>query len=604
MFDTLLAAIVIGTTTLGSGSLSSTADIAPSNVTLPEIVGLDTVGSTLTVRPGTYDGSPSSLTYSWHMIGGSSLGTGTSFGPLTSAMVTACSGSTNSACGRLQVDETATNGAGSATAVSDFIGPVETSYPSAPPTGPGPTPSALPVYPAHFWQNGHTIYPGCVAPPAAPDVSNPAHVWYFDPVNGHTLAQGATGHVGDPFKDAGAIFGGVQGYGSLAGFTSVPIVTGTQAFLAGTSFGSGQGGSKVFVNGIEQGIQAWTNTSIEINLVPPGVVPTTGNTEVDVGLYGRSMQPGHVAYVKPDPTGASVGILAATNAYSTSDGTTTGTPIFTWIMADPSSSIAPVMTELTMTAAAGFIIKGINFEENGATISAQKGLGTQAWFDFIVTFGGSIAAPIHDIVLEGSNITNWIGHSNDPWDPSTYPSSGGHSDGTIQTASPYMGTNASDPAAFIVSASSNATQVFLENGVPFISTTTGPFTVVPYIYMWSPGYYYQIAFSNTTATPPNNTGIPNGTKIVNIQGRTDLINQGNITGGTATQANGGVTPTIKGTVTSSGALPPTGNTTGDIWAVVANTTNSTAIVALVWFGLGVCGELRPPSGYKFVGVFF
>ena len=206
-------------TTLRAGTVIPPVTNPPVNVNIPEIVGLDTVGSTLSMRTATSDwtNSPTSFTCIWHMIGGSSLGTNcASFGPLTSAMVTACSGSTDPACGRLQVDVIAHNAAGnSTTAVSDFIGPVETALPllpfmirgtglasstvtigglsatitsqsatniqglipaAAPLPVSGNTsvsagtittvgygamnaPTALPLFPAHYLQNGHAISP-------------------------------------------------------------------------------------------------------------------------------------------------------------------------------------------------------------------------------------------------------------------------------------------------------------------------------------------------------------------------------------------------------------------------------------------------------------
>jgi hypothetical protein len=519
-----LAAALVGTVLFGTGS-KTTINSPPVNTALPEIIGLDTVGSGLYAKTGSWDNTPTSFACNWHLLGsGTSLST--SCGTAASPAVTLTSGQIGS---RIQVDVIATNAAGSSpAALSDFVGTIEIALPSPPPVNAGPAPTALPVYPSNFLENSHAIYPGCVVPPVAPDTSNPLHVWYFDTINGHTLASGATGHVGDPFNSPQAIFGGIQGYGSLAGFTSVGPVTSTQAFLNGTAFGAVQGGGAVYVNGIKQGIQAWGNTSIEINLVPPGVTPTTGNTEVDVGLFSRSMQPGDVAYIEPDPSGASVGSLIG-SAYSTNTGTATGTVNYTWIMKDPAASTNPVLSGLTLSASAGFLFSGINYESNGATLSASKGVGTQAWFSYLISITGNASAPTHDIAFENFGLSSWIGHSADPW-PGAYPTTNGHSDGTILTASPYMGSNASDPAAFIVSASANSNQLMLENGIPFISTTTGPFTAVPYIYVWSPGYYYQVAFSNSDATPPTNTGIPNGTKILDINGFSPntLINMGNV----------------------------------------------------------------------------
>ena len=96
--------------------------VAAVNVSPPEIVGLDTVGSTLRIRPGVWTGTSLTFTYSWHYVGGASLGTGTTYGPLVSGELGKA----------IQLDETATNGLGSVTKRSYWVGPVESSTPAFP----------------------------------------------------------------------------------------------------------------------------------------------------------------------------------------------------------------------------------------------------------------------------------------------------------------------------------------------------------------------------------------------------------------------------------------------------------------------------------------
>jgi hypothetical protein len=520
---------------------SGTASIAPVNDALPEIVGLDTVGSTLSVNPGVWSGSPS-LTHSWHMIGGPSLGSGSSFGPLTSAQVGE----------RLQVDEIATNAAGSATETSDFVGPIETSLPVAAACGESPlptcqvAPTALPVYPANFLEaapatpvagtvaasfplSQHAIYPGCAVPPAAPTPASAANEWFFDPINGQTLAQGATGHAGSPFKDPQAITGGAQGYGSLAGLTSVGGVVNGQFFVSGTSFGAQRMGAAVFVAGIKQTLNSFSNTSIEVNLTPGTPTPTLANTEVDVGLFGQMMHPGDVAYVKPAPAGVNLGPLVFQN-YSTSDATSTGAIEWTWIVRDPSSTSNPVFSAISANSSAGIITKGINAENaEPPTIGGA-----------LLQVAGSAASPAHDLVFEDMSVTSWIGHSNDPWNPSTYPNTGGHSNGTILTASPFMGATENPPSLQGTASAAGATKIFMNDGLPNISVSPAQ------IYVWSPGTYYQLADvgpGDPGFNAPSNTGIPNGTIVKDIQGIPGLNVAGNVATSSslpATVTNGNV----------------------------------------------------------------
>ena len=550
-------AALIGTLLLGTGS-QSVIPVAPANVWLPEITGgTDVVGQTLSVIPGVWNGTPTpTYTCSWHYIGGSSLGTNcSSYGPLVSGQIG----------NNLQVDVTATNSAGSKTVTSEWIGPIEAALPAAPPIGPGTAPTSPPVYPVNFFQNGHAIYPGCDAPPPAPTYTSGVHAWYFDPA-GQTLANGATGHAGSPFNDPGAIFGGVRGYGSLAGLTSIGTVTGTQALINGTNFGAKQKGATVWVNvsgtWTKQTPYSWTNTQIGITLNPPGITPTLATTEVDVGLFGQAsyIAPGDTIYIKNNPSGATVGSLYTSNTYSTSDGTPTGTPEWTWILPDPASTAAPALSNIEIDYSGSFILRGINVE------SPARHTSTYATTGFMVSGKGNVATPLFDMVYENMSVTDWAGHSNDPWGVPLYPNSDGHSDGTIQTASPYLGEGGVDPPSTLMSASSGATQLFLQNAViPVLGS-----------FVWPPGYYRETL---------SNTGVPPGTVVKDLNGFTGLTNAGNLSAATVLELTGGtaLTGTLSsaasgigsGTVTSVGALPTSPTPPANQIYIVQATPSST-----------------------------
>src|SRR6185503_21071306 len=170
--------------------------------------------------------------------------------------------------------------------------------------------------------------------------------------------------AGDPFNDPQAIVGGGQGYGALAGVTSVVLVSGTAYRINGTNFGNSQGHSKIFLAGWgELSSVTWANTVVSFNLPTGAPTPTTGNIEVDVPLFGAPsyIAPGDAMLIERDPSGASVGSLTG-SAYSTSDGTTTGTVDYSWIIGDPAASTSPVLSGVTLTASAGFLFQGINYE--------------------------------------------------------------------------------------------------------------------------------------------------------------------------------------------------------------------------------------------------
>lgn len=478
----------------------------PVNQTLPQISsGTDVVGDTLGLTAGTYSGSPATLTYKWHVIdSGTSLGTGTTL-LLTTAMVTACSGSTDPACGRIQVDEKATNSAGNVTVNSMFVGPVQPANPPqysfmaicssgcgsgavtvggvtvtsitsrsatnvqgiVPATAPFPTSSnvlvsggtvttagfgalnpstTLPTYPAHYLQNGHAIAPGYDIPPTAPTATG-THVWFFDGVSG---SNGNSGHSGSPFKDPNQICESSTGQGPLFPGTILP-------------------GDTILIKGAGQTY----SPAINFNCV---------------------------------------------SQYSTSTGAVNGTPLWTWIESDPASATPAVLASINFnTGGAGFIFKNFGMENNGVA----SGTGVNGSFISIL---GSSAAPAYDLVFEQINGSSWMGHSGDPWNPSLYPTTGGHADGTIQTASPYAGNspiNGAEYIPFFPASASTGTPthlLFVGNGMPSLGTNI----VADVNYVWPAGYYGQQAVTG------ENTGIPPGTKLVDYNGIAGVTYEGTI----------------------------------------------------------------------------
>lgn len=417
------------------------AVFAPINEALPEIIGLDTVGSTVSSIPGTWAGSTATYTCNWHMVGGPSIGTNcASFGALTSGQIGSA----------LEVDVTASNSAGTATATSHWVGPVEASAPVAPVAYEDPVafptpPSSIswPTEPVNFLQNGHAIFPGCDIPPAAP-LTTAGHVWYFDPINGKTQTAGGTGaDLAHAFKDNSAIFN------SVAGYSSSPL------------FG-----------------------------------------------FGRTIPPGDTIYLEPG-NGANPAqpIVTGSPAYSTSDGTATGTTVFTWIMADPLAASYPVLVIPSATATApagiflhsgqiGFVFRHIRVEPSlpDYVLNGYAGVNIAST---------STTAPDKNLVFEDISVNGQIGHSNDPANSSPYPSVGGQSDGTVVTASPAI------PASG------------LQDGQPFSVTmnagdTTVTFPSAPPVgrYVWSPGLYRDV----NDFIPGAPLGIPNGTKIISAVG--------------------------------------------------------------------------------------
>jgi hypothetical protein len=406
------------------------ADLAPANTAIPEIVGLDypnngtsTVAQgttlTLTAGAGQWTGSVITRAYNWHTVNAPtvSLGSGSTLTVDVSA--------TPAVVGQaIELDETVNGLTGSTTQTSHWFGPIEPSAPVAPPAfetsnwTTNPAAAVLPVSPAHFLQQGHAIYPGCDIPPVSPNLDQ-AHVWYFDPIKGTTKDAGATGHAGSPFKDVSAIFNGGTGY------------------TGGALFG-----------------------------------------------IGKIIKPGDTIYIEPGDATHPIGDITETNGiYSTIDGTANGTVAWTWIMGDPAAATRPVLHRvLLQNGAAGYLFKSFNVEQYRAN--------------------PPVSASGKDIVFEDIHVSGWLGHSEDPWFSSSYPNSGGLSDGTVVTASPVISARAAqDPPILTVTAPANSTTI----------TTSSPAPLGYYV--WSPGYFH-----NGSVTIAPSTGIPSGSKVIAVNG--------------------------------------------------------------------------------------
>jgi hypothetical protein len=423
--------------------------VPPVSLMPPQVIGLDypnngvstaLTGTTLTLTTdnGQWANTPTSYTYKWHTVAGASLG--------TTQSITLSTANVGQA---IEVDVKAINAAGSATQTSHWFGPIESAVPVAPvayedPTvdfggGVGVPPSTipLPISPANFLQNGHAIYPGCSIPPAAPNTAA-GHVWYFDPIGGKTQTGGGTGaDLAHAFKDISALFNTVTGYPS------------------GGLFG-----------------------------------------------FGKTIPPGDTIYIEPGNAANPLGPLNATSnfVYSTSDGTGSGSTVWTWIMPDPAATSPVILQSIDFNKGSiGFILKGFNIEtfNTGNMIEFDGGATTFPW-------------PTRDIILENMNISTWLGHSTDPWLPSNYPTTGGTSDGTIVSASPM--TSPEDPPVNNVTASAGSNTLTLVSGsAPPVGD-----------YVWSPGYFRSWS-SNSNWPSPSSTGIPNGSKVVSVVGSTITI---------------------------------------------------------------------------------
>jgi hypothetical protein len=498
---------------------------APVNVEQPQIIGLDTVTvggnpNTLTAKPGTWSGpQPITYTYGWHFVGSPVMHAGPTLTLDASFLGHA-----------LELDVTASNSAGSTKVTGHWFGPVENALPSAPPEYEhivNPT-VPLPTEPAHFLQNGHAIFPGCSIPPASPN-TDPAHVWYFDPINGRTqqgmtdaglwtgavatgvsrdgrgvVAAADQGHAAHPFKHIQAIFADMTGYKRLFG-----------------------------------ALAKYPNSVIH---------------------------PGDTIYIRPGDSTHPLGNLAVNNGYSTSDGTSTGTIAWTWILPDPTASSTPVLTTFSTGAgAAGLVVKGLNFE-------VRKNAGETGAASSAVVVAGNRANDVHDVATENLSITSWLGHSSDPWLPSNYPNSGGASNGKIDTANPTMSVNVpftQDPPRLYITAAAGSNKIYAN-----YSTAGGPTTYAPPIgwYIWSPNYYYE-GRDIFPATTRLNSGIPNGTKVADIQGRTDLTTRNILTGATAVDVDP-VATTVSYNFTTANDLKNTHGTAGQYAVLTPNVTSA------------------------------
>jgi hypothetical protein len=197
--------------------------------------------------------------------------------------------------------------------------------------------------------------------------------------------------------------------------------------------------------------------------------------------HGKTIPPGDTIYLEPGDAGHPIGDIIG-GGYSTSDGTASGTVAWTWIMGDPAAISRPVLHSVKGANGAGFIFKSFNVEqyrEGGA-----------------VSWSGGISSPSFDVHFEDIRLSQWLGHSDDPWAPSHYPNTRGSSDGTIVSAAPTSKISQDAPNT-VATAAKNAT-VLSVTSLPPVGD-----------YVWSPGLYYISATVPATAN-----GIPNGSKVV------------------------------------------------------------------------------------------
>lgn len=480
------------------------ANSPPFNDWPAEIIGLDypnngsstnLTGSTipLKIQQGAWLNSPLSYSYCWHFVGvaGCSLGTGTS--------VTLDIAANPSYIGQvLQVDETASNLAGSTTQTSHWIGPIINT-----------TPVAFPTYectsivsgvcqgnvgqtfwsqsPGNFLENGHAIFPGCHIPPAVPPntatTGSPLHVWYIDPAAGLTPA--AQTALGVPTASQGHLGHPLDGTATVA------------LFHAGTS--------------------GYTN---QLN--------------VSGQLFNAAAGPivaGDTIYIEPGPIPSSL-VIGAGGIFSTTTGNDGDPIIDTWIMGDPAAS-TPVLQQVQLAnGGAGFIYKNLNFE-----VPRQAAI-----------LAGGSTPPVHDVQFENVSVTRWFGHSGDPWLPSHYPTSGGTSDGTVVTASPVIpNTSPQDPSLQSVCVSTCAP-----------GTTVIPnITPIGFDYVWPQNY-----FRGPAQFTLNPSGLPLGTKVKLISGLNQSQYGPAGTNVTAFQASDLTGLALRGSVASFTALPQTSDTAG------------------------------------------
>jgi hypothetical protein len=426
----------------------------PANILAPKIVGLDYPNNgasialsgttmTLTVEPGQWDDASAVLTHNWHTVDAPtiSLGAGTSVVLDTAA--------TPSIVGQaIEVDEIATSLAGLSTKkTSLWIGPIELTPPPARVAYETqiPAPTVIP-WPkaadfAHIRQNGHSVAPGCDIPPPAPNL-DPAHVWVFDPINGKTpTAMTALGVAVTAQGHAGNAFDNLNAFlQSVAGYS-------------GPLFG-----------------------------------------------HGRTIQPGDTVLVEPGDATHPVGsIISGTPQWSTTDGTPTGPPLFTWVMADPAAPSKPVVTTDAGNHASiymhnggkGFIFKNLRIEA-ALVDSIVSGISVGS---------NNAAAPVTDVLFEGMRVSAWQGHSDDPLSKTVYPNSGGQSDGTAVAASPLIPNSGFQDGMV-------ATITMAKGATTFSGASAG----LAGRYLWSHGLYRDTIDWLATGV----SGIPAGTKVISV----------------------------------------------------------------------------------------
>jgi hypothetical protein len=135
------------------------------------------------------------------------------------------------------------------------------------------------------------------------------------------------------------------------------------------------------------------------------------------------------------------------------------------------------------------------------------------------------------------HVSQWLGHSEDPWLPSDYPNTWGSSDGTVVTASPTFSYFVEDATTTVATAAKNSTTIAM-NAIPPIGD-----------YIWSNGYY-----ATAPVVLPVSTGIPNGTKVTAVNGldAAHFAYVGNVVNAFNAAA---LTPlTLRGTFTSASSL--------------------------------------------------
>ena len=305
-------------------------------------------------------------------------------------------------------------------------------------------------------------------------------------------------------------------------------------------------------------------------------------------LFNRTIIPGDTIYIEPGNISHPLGDINGA-AYSTSTGTDTGTINFTWIVPDPTATTQPVLGQVSfLSGTSGFIVKGFGIERyrNGGLVGVS----------------GSESTPSHDILFENNSITQWTGHSSDPWlkpvcsSGGFYPCSGGSSTGDVLSASPTFSGDVEDGTFLnIPSASIHATVI----NVP----TIPPMSTQPYI--WSPGQYF------TTSLTPTPSGIPPGTMVKAVNGLDSghfSYSGGAVNAFTASQLTAF---TLGGTRTAVSALPQSGSasTTGFYWLVATTGTAAQAVDAwdvntanIFWATNPIAGDTFTINGHTWTWV--